>query len=113
MYDYCEDEDIEYAINGGTHKPWKGRVAPLLERAESLHQASGETAPVQVFGEFLYQAKAWRQPRRIVAKAQRTLVGPHERFLVTNTPREPDADYDCYAGREQEESWRQHPPRGV
>ena len=113
LYDYCEDEHVEYAVNGGTHKPWKDRIAPLLERAESLHQASSATAPAQVFGEFEYQAKSWRQPRRIVAKAQRTLVGPDERFLVTNSKSTPDAVYDWYAGRGQEENWIKDLKRGL
>jgi hypothetical protein len=113
MYDYCEDEHLEYAINGGTYEPWKQRVVPLLERAESLHQASDATAPVQVFGEFSYQAKSWRQPRRIVAKAQRTPLGPDQRFLVTNLSDAPDVVYRWYSGRGQSENFIKDLKRGL
>jgi hypothetical protein len=104
LYDWCEEHDVGYVINGGTHRVYCEQTRHLLERAEDLFKAADEQAPVQVFGEFLHQAKTWRQPRRVIAKAQRTLVGPDQRFLVTNLALTPGDVFAFYAEHGQMEN---------
>jgi hypothetical protein len=113
LYDYCEDNRITYVVNVGTHQKMVDHTIDLQRRAMALFNAANETAPVQVFGEFEYQAKSWRQARRIVAKAAHTLVGPDERLLVTNSPLSPVDVYGLYAGRGQEENWIKDIKRGL
>jgi hypothetical protein len=105
LYDYCEDNGIEYFVNVGTHRKMVEQTDDLQQRAVDLFNAGDQKAPVQVFGEFRYQAKTWRQARRIIAKAAETLVGPDQRMLVTNSRLAPFEVYEFYAGRGQEENW--------
>ena len=105
LYDYCEDQEIEYFVNAGSYEHLVERLGPQRERAKELFDLLGGAVPVQVFGEFLYQAKTWRQPRRIVGKAAQNLAGPDERFLVTNSNRSLEEVYGCYCARAQEENW--------
>ena len=105
LYDFCEDHDLEYFVNVGTYPTVVQQLESQQKRARELFKALDEKVPVQVFGEFQYQAKSWRQPRRIVGKAAHTLLGPDEGFLVTNSVRPMGDVYACYAGRGQEENW--------
>jgi len=113
LYDYCEDNRIEYFVNVGTHKKMVDHTEEMQRRAVALFDAAEKSAPVQVFGEFEYQAKSWRRVRRIVAKAAHTLVGPDERLLVTNSSLAPVEVYGFYAGRGQEENWIKDLKRGL
>jgi Transposase DDE domain group 1 len=105
LYDFCEDLGITYVVNCGTHKVMCEKTAHLIERAEAIYREAGEIAPVQVIGELTHQAQTWRAPRRIVTKAARTLVGPDQRFLVTNSVAAPIDVYDFYSQRGQMENW--------
>ena len=113
LYDYCEDERIEYFVNVGTHAKMVAHTEELQRRAIAYFNAVGKTAPVQIFGEFEYQAKTWRQVRRIVAKAAHTLIGEDQRLLVTNSKLAPVEVYGFYAGRGQEENWIKDLKRGL
>jgi len=105
LYDYCEDNGVEYFVNAGSYPHLVERLGPQRKRAKELFDSLGGTVPVQVLGEFLYQAQTWRHPRRIVGKAAQNLVGPDERFLVTNSNRSLEEVYGCYCARGQEENW--------
>jgi hypothetical protein len=105
LYDFCEDHDIEYSVNVGTYQTMIAQLEVQREKALELFAICDGKVPVQVFGEFQYQAKSWRQPRRIIGKAAHTLIGPDERFLVTNSKRPAEEVYLFYAGRGQEENW--------
>jgi hypothetical protein len=113
LYDYCEDQQIGYAVNVGTHRAMVEETEELQKRAVKLFEVFDSKVPVKVYGEFQYQAKSWRSPRRIVAKAAHTLIGPDERLLVTNLAEEPSDVYDFYAGRGQEENWIKDLKRGL
>ena len=39
---------------------------------------------VKLYTEFLYQAKTWSKPRRIICKVERSEKGENIRFIVTN-----------------------------
>jgi hypothetical protein len=105
LYDYCEDHGIEYFVNVGTYRTLIERLEPQQERAAELFDVLGGTVPVQAFGEFQYQARTWRQPRRIVGKAAQNVAAPDERFLITNSRRPMEEVYAFYSGRGQEENW--------
>lgn len=113
LYDYCEDQQIKYVVNVGTHRAMVAETEELQQRAVKLFEAVDGKIPVKVYGEFQYQAKSWRGARRIVAKAAHTLIGPDERLLVTNFEEEPSDVYDFYAGRGQEENWIKDLKRGL
>ena len=105
LYDFCEGQRLEYIVNAGSNASFQEKAVPLLEQAERLFAEGGASQTARVFGEFQHQAKSWRQPRRIIAKAQRTPLGPDSRFLVTNLNLSPANVYANYARRGQEENW--------
>lgn len=105
LYDWCEDNRVFYFINCGTGEYLQNLSAELVDWAEELFENQGRKELVKVFGDFQYQAKSWRTPRRIVAKAQRTLIGPDQRFLVTNSSLSATKAYEFYAKRGQMENW--------
>jgi hypothetical protein len=86
VYDFCEQQGLAYAIGYASN--------PVLQRAtdgaagdvELYYAFYGRRDPwVQRFEEVRdYQAETWTQPRRIVAKIERTPVGSQRRFVVTN-----------------------------
>jgi Transposase DDE domain group 1 len=86
VYDFCEQQGLPYAIGYASN--------PVLQRATDCAAADvelyyafyGDRDPwVQRFEEVRgYQAQTWTQPRRIVAKIERTPQGSQRRFVVTN-----------------------------
>lgn len=105
LYKLCEDSKVEYLVNVGTLLTMQQMAAGLLADAERLYALGEPTTTVRVFGEFSYQAKSWSQPRRIIAKAQRTPIGPDLRFLVTNSKAAPADVYVDYTMRGQAENF--------
>jgi len=61
------------------------QLGPSLAEARRRHCLSG--ASVRVFAQFAYQTqKTWSQPRRVVGKAEVSVLGDNPRFVVTNLP---------------------------
>ena len=60
----------------------KKKVAAFVEQARELYQKKGEK--VRHFTSFLYQARSWKKPRRIICKAEVSAAGENLRFVVTN-----------------------------
>ena len=54
----------------------------LLAKAATLTKAKGQ--PIRLFRSFMYQAKSWAKPRRIVFKAEMTEKGANPRYVATN-----------------------------
>ena len=105
LYELCETERVEYFVNCGTHQVLQKKAVALEAEAVRLHALGEPTATVRVFGEFTHEAKSWGVPRRIIAKAQRTPVGPDLRFLVTNSTMTPANAYAEYCMRGQSENY--------
>ncbi len=105
LYDFCEDHQVEYFVNAGTFRSFVQKLEPEQKRAAALFEVLGRQVPVQVFGDLQYQAKTWRQPRRLVGKAAENLAGPDARFIVTNSTAPVEAVYAFYGDRGQEENW--------
>src|SRR5262249_22468393 len=95
VYDFCERQGLPYAIGYASN--------PVLQRAtdgaaadiELYYAFYGRRDPwVQRFEEVRgYQADTWAQPRRIVAKIERTPQGSQRRFVVTNLTDPPEVVY--------------------
>jgi len=105
LYELCETEQVEYFVNCGTHQVLQAKAAELEAEAVRLHALGEPSATVRVFGEFTHEAKSWGVPRRIIAKAQRTPIGPDLRFLVTNSTMTPAEVYAEYCLRGQAENF--------
>lgn len=99
VYDWCEDHDVAYAIAIGSNAVLAALSAPWREEA----QRAAEREPgkkVRRFGEFGYQAKGWRQERRVIVKAEVTAQGPNPRYVVVSgLSGKPRLLYHFYARR--------------
>ena len=104
LYDFCEPESLDYAIGLSRNPRLERTVEPLLEQTRRQFEESGKNQ--REFGEFPYQAKIWKHPRRVVAKVEVNEVGINRRFVVTNrTGLAPRQLYDQYTDRGQTENY--------
>ena len=104
LYDFCEQEGLDYQIGLSRNPPLERAVEPLLEQTRRQFEQSGEKQ--REFGEFHYQAKTWEKPRRVVAKVEVNQVGINRRFVLTNrTDLAPRRLCDRYTDRGQTENY--------
>src|SRR6266702_5797586 len=86
------------------------QATPTLQEARRLHhqrgalaQAHGQAPPVssRLYDEFVYAAKSWAQPWRVVLKAEVMRAGDNPRFVVTSlaAPTPPMLYEDLYCAR--------------
>lgn len=97
LYDYLEEQGIDYTIGLATNSRLEALAAPQLEEAT---EQQGETAAkVRTFGETSYAAGSWAHERRVVIKTELLTKGPNVRFVVTTRDDEPDDLYTFYIQR--------------
>lgn len=114
MYALCEKHDVEYFINAGSHAVFQDApttVEALMVAEKQYQEDTSRT--VMVYADMKHQAKSWEVERRIVIKAQRTVIGPDTRFLVTNSKLTPKGIYEEYSQRGQAENFIKDFKRGV
>jgi hypothetical protein len=102
VYDFCEQEGLEYLLGYATNPVLQRATAPALADLELYYHFYGRREPhVQRFEEVGdYQAGSWPQPRRVVAKIEITPQGSQRRFVVSNRAGTPAELYrDCYVQR--------------
>ena len=104
MYAWCEREGIPYTIGLITNPRLTALAAPLVADAQRERTATG-VEKARLFGETLYQAQSWDQPRRVIIKAEALPKGPNTRFVVTTRADPPEALYTWYAARGEGENW--------
>ena len=83
---WCEGEpDVYYCLGLAKNSVLIEQLGPALADARTRHCLSG--ASVRVFAEFEYQTRqTWSRSRRVVGKAEVSVLGDNPRFLVTNLP---------------------------
>ena len=102
VYDFCEQEQLLYAIGYATNPVLLRATAGAAADVELYYACYGWRDPfVQRFEEVRdYQADSWPHARRIVAKVERTPVGSQRRFVVTNLADHAESVYrDFYVQR--------------
>lgn len=82
VIEFCETEDLKYALGLTPNAVLRKKAAALVEEAERRFQR--ERRPVRLFGEFPYGAQSWAEDSRVVVKAEHNALGPNLRFVVTN-----------------------------
>jgi hypothetical protein len=98
IYAWCEQEHIAYTIGLITNPRLTALAAPLAAEAQRQRAERGGEK-VRLFGETVYQAASWEQPRRIVLKAEALPKGPNTRFVVTTRSDPPETLYAWYIAR--------------
>jgi hypothetical protein len=98
VYEFLEDEGIEYAIRIPTNRVLQDRIGYLLKRpsgAQGFH------------ANFTYQAGSWTKPRRVIAKVEwhpDELV-PRVGFIVTDLSRPAERVVSFYNQHGTAEQW--------
>jgi hypothetical protein len=104
IYEFCERAGIGYTIGLITNPRLTALAAPLMAEAHRQRAVAGGEK-VRLFGETVYQAESWDQPRRVVIKAEALPQGPNTRFVVTTRSAPPETLYDWYTDRGAAENW--------
>ena len=82
---WCETAGVNYCLGLAKNAVLLDKLGPDLAEARRRHCLSG--ASVRVFAEFEYQTrKTWSGTRRVIGKAEVSLLGDNPRFVVTNLP---------------------------
>ena len=104
LYEFCEEQGLEYVIGFGRNCRLEKRVEGLVEQADRQFAHSGQKQ--RLFTDFDYQAGSWERSRRMVAKVEVMEAGLNRRFVVTNrTDLSPRQLYDHYTDRGQVENF--------
>jgi hypothetical protein len=82
LYDWCEQNDVAYAIGLPSNAVLQAKSAPWRAAAPAA-AANGKIGSARRFGEFLYQAEGWKKERRVVVKAEHASLGANPRYVVT------------------------------
>ena len=102
VYDYCEEEGIDYTVGLITNPRLETLAEPLLEGARERYEAEGKK--VRLLAEGHYRAGSWERKRRVVYKAEAMEEGTNRRFVVTSRTDEPEKLYDWYVERGETEN---------
>ena len=79
---WCEHNNVAYIVGISGNAVLKKQAQALEENAKKQFEASNEKQ--RLFGEYTYQAKSWKTPRQVVAKAEHQENGTNLRFVVSN-----------------------------
>ena len=101
VHAFGRDHDVLFLLGQSPNSKLKSLVEPTLVQAQALFDAAREPQSVRLFTEFPYQAGTWKEPLRIVAKAEVSSLGTNVRFVTTNLESsQPSFLYQkAYAGR--------------
>ncbi len=104
IYEYCEEEGIDYTIGLIRNPRLEALAEPLLERAKrESERRAGEK--VRLVSSGSYRALSWEHSRRVIYKAEVLEKGTNTRFVVTSRSEEPERLYDWYIRRGEAEGW--------
>jgi hypothetical protein len=83
---WCEGApEVYYCLGLAKNSVLIAQLGPALAEARTRHCLCG--ASVRVFAEFEYQTRhTWSRSRRVIGKAEVSVLGDNPRFLVTNLP---------------------------
>jgi hypothetical protein len=108
MYEACESAallNVFYTFGLATNAVLKKAAESVLQRAVEEFERTGK--PSRCFDQFLYRAESWKNPRRVIVKAECNPLGTNLRFIVTNRPGAsvlPQGIYEEYAERGESEN---------
>lgn len=99
---YLEAEGLLYVVNLPKNPVLARRAKRLMGKARRTAKETGRTA--HFFAETRYKAGRWKKPRRVIVKAEVTVLEGREhrdnpRFVVTNHEAAPEVVYGRYIAR--------------
>jgi hypothetical protein len=82
---WCEAAGVFYCLGLAKNSVLIAHLGPALAAARQRHCLCA--ASVRAFAEFAYQTQqTWSRARRVIGKAEVSLLGDNPRFVVTNLP---------------------------
>jgi len=90
----CERSQIKYAFGFSNNAVLKRKINYLLDQARLQYYRTQQKS--RLFDDVYYAAQTWKQPRRIIMKAEWLPLGANPRFIVTNLSGEPQELYDNF-----------------
>lgn len=95
--------DVDYLLGIAKNPVLLRLIEPTM--AQARERQVGRQKAV-LFTSFAYAAKTWERPRRIIGKAERNVIGPNPRFVITSLEDFPPAMlYRAYCERGRCEQW--------
>ena len=100
LYEQCETNGVSYVIRLKQSEPLRKMAAEIDERLTEATKDDLVSYAV-CYGEFMYQAKSWKYPRRVVCKVEKpTNQFVHMyTFIVTNMDSSPELVVKFYCKR--------------
>ena len=108
MYEVCEAATgacIDYTFGLSVNPVLQRAAEPVLQRAVETFAQTKQ--PSRCFDQFFYRADTWKNPRRVIVKAECNQLGTNLRFIVTDRAGAglcPGGAYDEYAERGESEN---------
>jgi len=97
LLSWCERHNVRYIIGYSSNQVLLRECRASIETLESawhwLDHYDADIPSIKHFQDIHYQARSWRQSRRIVAKIERNDIGPNQRFIVTDLSGDADQLY--------------------
>ena len=100
LYFQCETNGVSYAIKLKENKKLREKASELLSELDDMTKENIVPYAV-VYGEFLYQAKSWDYPRRVICKIEKPegqMISIYS-FIVTNMDMSPENIVKFYRNR--------------
>lgn len=82
LYEYCEEEGLDYIIGLITNDRLLALADELSQRAQERFEQT--QIKQRLFAETSDQAGSWNKSRRVIIKAEHNKLGSNRRFVVTN-----------------------------
>jgi hypothetical protein len=80
---WCEEHNVDYVFGLARNARLEGALEPAFERAEDLCAES--LKPERVYDEWMHSTlSSWSRKRRVIGKAEITMIGENPRFVVTS-----------------------------
>lgn len=89
-----ERSEVKYAFGYSSNAVLKQKISYLLDQARLQDHRTGEKA--RLFDDVYYAAGTWKEPRRVVMKAEWLEKGANPRFIVTNLLTDAQELYDDF-----------------
>lgn len=101
---WCERNGVGYIVGLAKNPRVEYLASWWMESAMEAHALTGQG--VRCFGEVFYRAGTWREPRRVIVKAEITHTAKvNPRFILTNLDGHPQSLYeDVYCARGEMEN---------
>jgi hypothetical protein len=102
VFDWLEASGLKFYVNFAKNPVLLRLAEPYMKKVREEARRQGRT--VKAYADLRYKATKWSHPRRLVLKAEVTVLEGREprdnpRFVVTNSPRSPQRCYRIYTGR--------------